>query len=261
MTRRNFLERIGAACGPPTVTSMLVIPAIDLRGGKCVRLFQGVYGKETVYAGDPVLMAGRWLREGAEYLHVVDLDGARTGTPVNRETILDIAGLSPAPVEAGGGIRSIETVDDYLSRGVRRVILGTAAYTNPGFLKEACAKWPGRIAVDIAAKNGRAAIRGWTEEAEILAVDLARKCQDSGAAVVIYTDVLRDGTQEGVNIEATRALARALKIPVIASGGVSTIRDIEALRPLEVDGVEAVITGRALYEGTLDLAEAIARAK
>jgi phosphoribosylformimino-5-aminoimidazole carboxamide ribotide isomerase len=240
---------------------MLVIPAIDLRGGRCVRLFQGVYGKETVYGEDPAFMARRWIGEGASYLHLVDLDGARTGSPVNRGTILAIAALSSVPVEVGGGIRSLETVEEYLSHGVERVILGTAAYTHPQFLKDACAAWPDRIAVDIAAKNGRAAIRGWTEEADISAVDLARRCEGAGAAVVIYTDVLRDGTQEGVNLNATRELARALTIPVIASGGVSTIQDIEALRPLEEDGVRGVITGRALYEGTLSLAEAIAKAK
>jgi phosphoribosylformimino-5-aminoimidazole carboxamide ribotide isomerase len=240
---------------------MLVIPAIDLRGGKCVRLFQGVYGKETVYGEDPSLMARRWIREGARYLHIVDLDGARTGAGVNREAIMGIAGLSSVPIEVGGGIRSLETVEEYLSGGVERVILGTAAYTDPRFLEEVCVRWPGRIAVDIAAKNGRAAIRGWTEEADISALDLARRCETAGAAVVIYTDVLRDGTREGVNLRATRDLARSLKIPVIASGGVSTIKDIETLRPLEAEGVLGVITGRALYEGTLDLAEAIAKAK
>ncbi len=240
---------------------MLVIPAIDLRGGKCVRLFQGAYGKETVYGEDPLFMAERWIAAGASYLHIVDLDGARTGLPVNRDKIVEIARGSSVPVEVGGGIRSLETLEDYFTRGVQRVIFGTAAYTHPHLLKDACARWPGRIAVDIAAKNGRAAIRGWTEETDVPALDLARACEGVGAAVVIYTDILRDGTQEGVNIKATRELARGLRIPVIASGGVSTIRDIESLRPLEEDGVIGVITGRALYEGTLDLAEAIAKAK
>jgi phosphoribosylformimino-5-aminoimidazole carboxamide ribotide isomerase len=240
---------------------MLIIPAIDLRGGKCVRLFQGVYGKETVYGEDPMAMAGRWIGEGARYLHVVDLDGAREGTPVNRQVILDIVKNSSIPVEVGGGIRSLEAMDDYLSHGVDRVILGTAAYAKPHFLNAACQTWPGRVAVDIAARNGRAAIWGWTEETEISALELAGRCQVSGAAAVVYTDVLRDGTRLGVNIPATCELARALSIPVIASGGVSTLADIEALLPLEKDGVVGVITGRALYEGTLNLAEAIAIAK
>jgi phosphoribosylformimino-5-aminoimidazole carboxamide ribotide isomerase len=239
---------------------MLIIPAIDIRGGKCVRLFQGAYGKETIYGEDPRAMAKRWIAEGATFLHLVDLDGARQGIPANREAILTIVEGSAVPVEVGGGIRSMATVDDYLSRGVQRVILGTAAYANPHFLKKACAQWPERIAVDIAARNGQATISGWTEETEVPAIDLAKKCEAMGAAIIIYTDVLRDGTQRGVNLHATQELARALQIPVIASGGVAAIEDIEALRPLEKEGVMGVIIGRALYEGTLKLSEAIARA-
>jgi phosphoribosylformimino-5-aminoimidazole carboxamide ribotide isomerase len=238
---------------------MLIIPAIDIRGGKCVRLFQGIYGKETIYGENPRAMAKRWIAEGATFLHLVDLDGARQGTPANREEILAIVEGSSVPVEVGGGIRSLETIDDYLSRGVQRVILGTAAYADPHFLQEACAKWPKRIAVDIAARNGQATISGWTEETKIPAIELAKKCEALDAAIIIYTDVLRDGTQRGINIQATRELARALQIPVIASGGVSVIEDIEALKPLEEEGVVGVIIGRALYEGTLKLSEAIAR--
>ncbi len=240
---------------------MLIIPAIDIRGGRCVRLFQGVYGEETIYGEDPRPWAKRWIAEGATFLHLVDLDGARQGVPANQDTILAIVEESSVPVEVGGGIRSLATVDDYLSGGVQRVILGTAAYANPLLLMEACAKWPERIAVDIAAKNGRAAISGWTEQTEVQAIDLAKKCETMGAAVIIYTDVLRDGTQRGVNLQATRELARGVRIPVIASGGVSTIADIEALKPLEEDGVTGVIVGRALYEGTLNLAEAISKGK
>lgn len=236
---------------------MLIIPAIDIRGGKCVRLFQGDYGKETVYGEDPVAMAERWMGQGAQFLHLVDLDGAREGIPRNKEVIQAIVERSSVPVEVGGGIRDLFTVDDYLSLGVSRVILGTVAFTDPRFFQEACLKWPGRVAVDIAAKEGKAAISGWVRETEVLAVDLARRCEELGASVIIYTDVLRDGTQKGPNLRAIREVARVLKIPVIASGGVSTIADIKALRPLEKEGVSGVIVGRALYAGTLKLPQAI----
>jgi phosphoribosylformimino-5-aminoimidazole carboxamide ribotide isomerase len=236
---------------------MLIIPAIDIRGGKCVRLFQGDYGKETVYGEDPVAMAERWMGQGAQFLHLVDLDGAREGIPRNKEVIQAIVERSSVPVEVGGGIRDLFTVDDYLSLGVSRVILGTVAFTDPRFFQETCLKWPGRVAVDIAAKEGKAAISGWVRETEVLAVDLARRCEELGASVIIYTDVLRDGTQKGPNLRAIREVARVLKIPVIASGGVSTIADIKALRPLEKEGVSGVIVGRALYAGTLKLPQAI----
>ena len=238
---------------------MLIIPAIDIRGGKCVRLFQGDYGKETVYGEDPVAMAEKWIAQGARFLHLVDLDGAREGVPHNRATILSVAKKSSVPVEVGGGIRDLATIENYLSSGVHRVILGTSAYTDPHFLQKACAQWPGQVAVDIAAKRGKAAISGWTRETEVLAVDLARRCEELGASVIIYTDVQRDGTQKGINLKNTQKVARVLKIPLIASGGVSTIEDIEALHPLEKDGVLGVIVGKALYAGTLKLTEAIAR--
>jgi phosphoribosylformimino-5-aminoimidazole carboxamide ribotide isomerase len=236
---------------------MLIIPAIDIRGGKCVRLFQGDYRKETVYGEDPGAMAEKWVSQGARFLHLIDLDGAREGVPRNRVTIQAIARKSPVPVEVGGGIRGLSTIEDYLSSGIDRVILGTAAYTDPDFLKECCDRWPGRIAVDIAAKAGKAAVSGWTEETRISAADLARKCEKLGASVIIYTDIQRDGTQVGVNLKDTREVARSLKVPVIASGGVSTLEDIQALLPLEKDGVKGVIVGRALYAGTLNLSDAI----
>jgi phosphoribosylformimino-5-aminoimidazole carboxamide ribotide isomerase len=236
---------------------MLIIPAIDIRGGKCVRLFQGDYGKETVYAEDPVEIARRWIAQGSRFLHLVDLDGARQGIPYNQEIILRILKTSPVPVQIGGGIRNLADIENYLTSGSSRVILGTAAYTDPDFFQKACRRWPGKIAVDIAAKGGKAAISGWTEEAQTSAVDLARKCEALGASWVIYTDILRDGAQRGLNLESTRALARALRIPVIASGGVSNLADIASLLPLEKEGVAAVIIGRALYAGTLDLREAI----
>ncbi len=240
---------------------MLIIPAIDIRGGKCVRLFQGDYGKETVYADDPALMAKRWIQEGAEFLHLVDLDGAREGVPRNRGKIKEIAANSPIPVEVGGGIRDLFTIRDYLSSGIQRVILGTAAYSDPLFLEKACSQWPGSIAVDIAAKKRKIAISGWEKETDVLAVDFAQRCEKIGAAVIIYTDVLRDGTQKGVNLQATKEIAQALTIPVIASGGVSSLKDLEALSPLEKEGVIGAIVGRALYDGTLCLAEAIAYLK
>ena len=240
---------------------MLVIPAIDILGGKCVRLFQGDYGKETVYGEDPAAMAGQWITQGARFLHLIDLDGARDGAPRNKATVQAVLKKASVPVQVGGGIRDLVAVEDYLSSGVHRVILGTAAYADPHFLKEACARWPGHVAVDIAAKGGKAAIAGWTKDTEIKAIDLARQVEELGASAIIYTDIQRDGTQKGINFKDTREVARAVKIPVIASGGVSTIEDIEALRPLEKEGVIGVIVGRALYAGTLKLPEAIARAE
>ncbi len=236
---------------------MVIIPAIDIRGGKCVRLFQGDYEKETIYGDDPVAMAGRWIEKGARHLHLVDLDGARQGTPRNREIILQIIKASSVPVQVGGGIRKFSDIKEYLAAGAAQVILGTAAYLDPRFLQDACRLWPGKIAVDVAAKDGMAAISGWTQETGARAVDLAQKCEALGAARIIYTDILRDGAQKGINLENTRILAQSLKIPVIASGGISSLADVASLLPLEADGVWGVIVGRALYAGTLDLREAI----
>lgn len=240
---------------------MLIIPAVDIKGGKCVRLFQGDYEQETVYGEDPLGMAERWIKEGAPFLHLVDLDGARSGFPGNKRIIADILRQSSVPVQVGGGIRNLATIEEYLSLGARRVILGTAAITNSSFLEEACRKWPEQIAVDIAAKMGKVVISGWQKETDLSAMEFARKCQEKGAAAIIYTDVLRDGTQKGINLAATRAVAAGLKIPVIASGGISTLADLEALLPLEKDGVCGVIIGRALYAGTLKLSEALAITK
>lgn len=240
---------------------MLIIPAVDIKGGKCVRLFQGDYEQETIYGEDPLAMAERWISEGAPFLHLVDLDGAREGYPVNKKIIAQILRRSPVPVQIGGGIRTLETIEEYLTLGAKRIILGTVAITNLSFLEEACGKWPDQIAVDIAAKMGRVVISGWLKETDLSAMEIAQKCQEKGAAVVIYTDILRDGTQKGINLAATRAIAAGLKIPVIASGGISTLADLEALLPLEKDGVCGVIVGRALYTGSLKLPEALASVK
>ena len=239
----------------------MIIPAIDIRGGKCVRLFQGDYGKETLYGEDPVEMARRWIAQGAGFLHLVDLDGAREGAPRNREVIRRILKIASIPVQIGGGIRDLSDIEDDLASGAGRVILGTAAYADPNFLAAACRRWPDRIAVDIAARGGNAAISGWTRETEMPALELARRCESLGASWIVYTDILRDGAQQGINLESTRLFARSLHVPVIASGGVSTIKDIVSLLPLEAEGVRAVIVGRALYAGTLDLRKAISLAE
>lgn len=240
---------------------MLIIPAVDIRGGKCVRLFQGDYDKEIIYGEDPLAMADRWVKEGAPFLHLVDLDGAREGFPRNQKIIASILQKLPIPVQVGGGIRTLTMIEKYLSWGAKRVILGTAALTNLSFLGEACRRWPGCIAVDLAAKRGKIVISGWVKETDWSTVDFAKKCEEMGAAVIIYTDILRDGTQQGINLKGTRDLARALKIPLIASGGVSTIADLEALLPLEKEGVCGVIIGKALYAGTIKLSEALSKIK
>ncbi len=240
---------------------MLIIPAIDICGGKCVRLFQGDYGKETVYADHPEEAAERWIGQGAKFLHVVDLDGAREGVPRNRAAIQAIARRAPVPVQVGGGIRDLAAVEDYLSSGAARIILGTAAYADPDILRKACTRWPGKIAVDIAVRKGKAAVAGWTRDTGRGAVGLAEDCEKRGAAAIIYTDIQRDGAQTGIDLQGTREVARSVKIPVIASGGVSRLEDVIALRPLEKDGVIGVIVGRALYAGTLDLPRALAAAE
>ncbi|MBI4496092.1 MAG: 1-(5-phosphoribosyl)-5-[(5-phosphoribosylamino)methylideneamino]imidazole-4-carboxamide isomerase [Deltaproteobacteria bacterium] len=240
---------------------MLIIPALDLAGGKCVRLIQGDFSRETVFGPDPEAMARRWINGGARYLHLVDLDGAREGIPRNREVIGAILEGSPIPVQVGGGIRDLKAAAHYLEAGARRVILGTAAFADPFFLTEACRRWPGQVAAGIDARAGRVALSGWTRQADISAVELARRCEEAGAAVIVYTDILRDGTGRGLNLSATGEMARLLTIPLIASGGISALQDIRDLLPLEKDGVCGVIVGRALYTGTLRLREALALAE
>jgi phosphoribosylformimino-5-aminoimidazole carboxamide ribotide isomerase len=236
---------------------MIVIPAVDIKGGRCVRLKQGKMSEETVYADDPVQMARTWSSKGAERIHLVDLDGAVGGKRVNADVIRAIACSVPVPVELGGGIRTLASVEFYLKAGVQWVILGTAACKDPNMVQEACRRFPGRVMLAIDARGGRVAVEGWTEETDRSAIDLARPFEGLGMAAVIYTDIQRDGMSVGPNLQATGDLARALKTPVIASGGISGLEDVRKVMALSRHGVMGVITGRALYEGTLDLEEAI----
>lgn len=238
---------------------MIVIPAIDIKGGKCVRLLQGEMDRETVFSDDPVSMAEKWIRAGAELIHVVDLDGAVEKRPRNLEAISRIVEAAGAvPVQVGGGIRDAETLDMYLDRGVRRAVIGSVAIYDPEMVKAACKKYPGRIVLAIDARNGRVAVEGWTQTTETSAADLARQFEGSGVAAINFTDIERDGMQTGPNISAIREFARAINIPVVASGGVSCLEDIKRLSALEPDGVVGVITGRAIYDGSLDLQSAVA---
>ena len=236
---------------------MIVIPAVDIKGGRCVRLKQGKMSEETVYSDDPVQAAMTWCAKGAERIHLVDLDGAVGGKRVNAEAIRKIARSVPVPVELGGGIRTLASIEFYLKAGVEWVILGTAAYKDPSLVEEACRKFPGRVMLAIDARGGRVSVEGWTEDTERSAVEVARPFDGQGVAAVIYTDIQRDGMSVGPNLRATGELARALKTPVIASGGISGLEDIRKVMTLSSQGVLGVITGRALYEGTLDLEEAI----
>jgi phosphoribosylformimino-5-aminoimidazole carboxamide ribotide isomerase len=239
---------------------MLVIPAIDLKGGRCVRLYQGNMDRATVYSDDPVATALRWQSEGAERLHVVDLDGAISGTGVNTTVIARICQALTIPVQVGGGIRTVEAVKLSVAHGASRIILGTVAYRQPEVVAAACQHFPGQITVGIDARAGKVSIQGWTEATELDAVTLAQRCAEMGASEIVYTDIARDGTEQGVNLDATLALARAVPLPIIASGGVASLRDIERLAPLQKEGIAGVIVGRAIYTGAVNLVEAIALA-
>lgn len=237
---------------------MLIIPAIDLKDGHCVRLKQGVMEDATVFSEDPAAMARHWLAQGARRLHLVDLNGAFAGKPVNEkaiQAIIDAVGAE-IPVQLGGGIRDLDTIERYLDDGVSYVIIGTAAVKNPGFLHEACDAFPGHIMVGLDAKDGKVAVDGWSKVTGHDVVDLARKFEGYGVEAVIYTDIGRDGMLSGVNVEATVRLARELTIPVIASGGITNLDDIRALCQVEEEGIMGAIVGRAIYEGTLDFAAA-----
>lgn len=236
---------------------MIVIPAIDLKDGKCVRLKQGQMSRETVYSESPGEMAVKWYEQGAERLHLVDLNGAVGGKPANRDAILAILKSVPIPVELGGGIRNMATLQAYLELGVTWVILGTAAIKDPGFVEKACAAFPGRVMLAIDARNNVVAVEGWTESTSLTAQVLARKFEELGISAIIYTDIERDGMSGGPNLKATGEFAGQVRVPVIASGGISGIDDVRSIAALAGVGVIGMITGRALYEGKLDLREAI----
>jgi phosphoribosylformimino-5-aminoimidazole carboxamide ribotide isomerase len=237
---------------------MLIIPAIDLKDGRCVRLFQGDMDKETVYFENPVEAAKHWLAEGASFIHIVDLNGAVEGRPVHTKEVAAICKLSGLSVELGGGLRSMQAVKAALDLGVARVVIGTAAYDNTEFLRALCKQFSGKVAVGIDARRGKVAVKGWLETTAMDAAELAQRCEDDGAMRIIYTDIIRDGTREGVNVDETLRIANAVNIPIIASGGVSTLDDIRKLLPLERNGVEAVIVGRALYAGAFTIVDALA---
>ncbi|MBL8834672.1 MAG: 1-(5-phosphoribosyl)-5-[(5-phosphoribosylamino)methylideneamino]imidazole-4-carboxamide isomerase [Alphaproteobacteria bacterium] len=240
---------------------MILFPAIDLKGGACVRLYQGDMAQATRYNPDPADQARRFLEAGAAWLHVVDLDGAFAGRAVNQDAVDAIiaeAARHGVPVQLGGGIRDEAAIERWLARGLRRVILGTVAARDPALVKRAAKRWPGGVVVGIDARDGMVAVEGWAAAATMTAHDLALAFEDAGVAAIVFTDIARDGTLRGANVEATAALARALTTPVIASGGVGSLADLRALKPHEADGIAGVICGRALYDGRIDLAAAIA---
>jgi len=240
-----------------SVNTFELIPAIDLKGGHCVRLKQGRMDDATDYGDDPAAMAAHWQSLGATRLHVVDLDGAFAGKPANREAIRAICTEMSIPVQLGGGLRDLNMIEGTLNLGVQRVILGSIAISNPALVQEACAVFPGQICVGIDAKEGMVAVHGWDDVTDVTAVDLARKFEDAGVAAIIYTDISRDGMLTGPNIGETVNLARAVSIPVIVSGGVACMADVKACATHANDGICGAITGRAIYEGSLDFAAAM----
>jgi len=238
---------------------MLIIPAIDLKDGRCVRLKQGDMSSATVFSEDPVAMAKHWAAEGARRLHIVDLNGAAAGRPKNEKTIRQIidAVAGKVPIELGGGIRDLDTIESYIDAGVQYIVIGTAAVKNPGFLSDACYAFPGRIIAGLDAKDGKVAVEGWSKMTGHDVVDLAKKFEDYGVEAIIYTDIGRDGMMTGVNIEATFKLAQSLKTPIIASGGLNSLKDVQTVcAKLVPEGIIGAIAGRALYEGKLDLKKA-----
>ncbi len=236
---------------------MLLLPAVDIKEGRCVRLKQGVKEDEIHYSSQPEEMAAKWEKLGAEFLHVVDLDGAFDGLPKNREVVKKIIKSIKIPIEVGGGIRSMEAIEAYLNWGVSRVVLGTVAFKNPEFVQNACSKFPGKIIVGIDAKGGMVAIKGWMEVTQLKALEMAKKFEGMGVSAIIYTDISRDGMLCGPNLETTADLAGSINIPVIASGGVSRLEDISKLKEIEKHGVEGAIIGRALYDGSINFKEAL----
>jgi phosphoribosylformimino-5-aminoimidazole carboxamide ribotide isomerase len=237
---------------------VILFPAIDLKGGQCVRLLKGDMRSATVFNEDPAAQARAFEAQGFRWLHVVDLDGAIAGKPVNATAVESILRAVAIPVQLGGGIRDAASIERWLERGVRRVVLGTAALRNPELVREACRAWPGSIAVGLDARDGKLAVEGWAQTSEVSALDLALRVEDAGVTAIIYTDIERDGALGGVNVEATAALAKRLETPVIASGGLASLDDIRALQRHESDGIEGVICGRALYDGRIEPKAALA---
>ncbi len=236
---------------------MLIIPAIDLKDGKCVRLRQGRMEDETIFSDDPVAIAAQWVEQGARRLHIVDLNGAFAGKPVNASVVHEIAEAFPdLPIQIGGGIRDEDTIQTYLDAGVQYVIVGTKAVSAPHFVNDICLEFPGHIIVGLDAKNGKVAIDGWSKLSKHDVIDMAKHFETDGVAAIVYTDIGRDGMMTGVNVESTVKLAQAVNIPIIASGGITNIDDIKALCAVQDEGISGAITGRAIYEGTLDFAEA-----
>lgn len=238
---------------------MILYPAIDLKDGNAVRLVHGDMDQTTVFNDDPAAQAKEFVAAGCEWLHLVDLNGAFAGAPVNAAPVEAILAACPVPAQLGGGIRDMATIERWLDKGLARVILGTVAVENPDLVREAAKAFPGQVAVGLDARNGRVATRGWAEETDVMVTDLAKSFEDAGIAAIIYTDILRDGAMKGPNIDATADLARAVDIPVIASGGVSSMADLNALKATGV--ISGAISGRALYDGAIDLAKALAALK
>lgn len=236
---------------------MILFPAIDLKDGQCVRLVKGEMDQVTVFNESPADQAHAFVRAGFTWIHVVDLNGAFAGEPVNAGAVEAILEAVDMPVQLGGGIRDMKTAEHWIGQGISRIVLGTAAVKDPDFVREACDAFPGQVAVGIDARGGRVAVEGWAETSDMLAVDLARSFEDAGVAAIIHTDIDRDGALEGVNAEATAELARAIRIPVIASGGVASLDDLAALKEHEADGIMGVISGRAIYDGRIDPAAAL----
>ena len=236
---------------------MILFPAIDLKGGEAVRLEQGDMARATVFHRDPSAQAAAFEQQGFEYLHVVDLDGAFAGKPVNAQAVERILATVKMPVQLGGGVRDMATVEGWLGKGIKRVIIGTAAVRDPALVKQAAKAFPGRVAVGLDARDGKVAVAGWAETSEMTALDIARRFEDAGVAAIIYTDIARDGLLKGLNLDATIALAESISIPVIASGGLASLDDIKALLTPRAKKLEGAITGRALYDGRLDAVAAL----
>jgi phosphoribosylformimino-5-aminoimidazole carboxamide ribotide isomerase len=240
------------------VATVIFFPAIDLKDGKCVRLVRGEMNTATVFNEDPADQAQNFAGAGCRWLHVVDLDGAFAGKPINTEAVDAIVAAVDLPVQLGGGIRTLATAADWLTRGVRRVILGTAALRYPDLVRAACRDFPGRIAVGIDAREGRVAVQGWSEQSEIAVLDLARRFEDAGVAAIVFTDIARDGAMAGPNTQATIDLARAVSIPIILSGGISSLNDLRVVQEAGEGLIEGVVCGRALYDGRIDVKQAVA---